>query len=355
SGVTGEVAGVISCAGALIKEGTGTLALSGENTYSGDTTVAVGTLSVISTTGSAIGTGNVTVGTGATLVGDGTLTGSVTANDGGYVMPGTGPEILTTGGLSLNAGSTLAIEIASTAGPGVAIGHDQLAVVGTVDLTGAILELTDTHTPSGAETFTVINNDDADAIVGTFAELAEGATVTAGGNAYQISYVGGDGNDVVLTGGQVVSVAVTPGSVDEDDTENLVYTLTRTGTTGALTVDFTVAGTATFSDDYTQAGASIFNSTTGSVTFADGRATATVSVNPVVDGNVEPDETVVLTLVDGVAYDLAVMSDASGTITNDDSAVVTLSPAIATVDEGDEGTTTTLTFDVTVDNRVDGE
>ncbi|MCC9312714.1 MAG: LPXTG cell wall anchor domain-containing protein [Candidatus Nanosynbacter sp.] len=34
---------------------------------------------------------------------------------------------------------------------------------------------------------------------GTFKDLLEGAEITAGGVTFKISYVGGDGNDVVLT------------------------------------------------------------------------------------------------------------------------------------------------------------
>ena len=43
------------------------------------------------------------------------------------------------------------------------------------------------------------SNDGSDAVSGTFAGLAQGATTDIGGNAFTISYVGGDGNDVVLT------------------------------------------------------------------------------------------------------------------------------------------------------------
>jgi hypothetical protein len=72
-----------------------------------------------------------------------------------------------------------------------------------------------------------------------------------------------------------VSVAVSPSTVLEDGATNLVYTFTRNGnTTGALTVNFSVAGTATFGTDYTQSGAAAFNATTGAITFAAGSSTA---------------------------------------------------------------------------------
>jgi uncharacterized repeat protein (TIGR01451 family) len=48
-------------------------------------------------------------------------------------------------------------------------------------------------------TFVLIANDGGDAITGTFAGLAEGATTTISGQTFSVSYIGGTGNDVVLT------------------------------------------------------------------------------------------------------------------------------------------------------------
>ncbi|MFM6045290.1 MAG: Calx-beta domain-containing protein, partial [Dolichospermum sp.] len=49
-----------------------------------------------------------------------------------------------------------------------------------------------------------------------------------------------------------VTLAVSPTSITEDGTPNLIYTFTRTGvTTNALTVNYTVGGTATIGTDYT--------------------------------------------------------------------------------------------------------
>jgi len=47
--------------------------------------------------------------------------------------------------------------------------------------------------------FTVIYNKSATAIAGTFSNLADGSTFTAGSNTFQASYEGGDGNDFTLT------------------------------------------------------------------------------------------------------------------------------------------------------------
>ena len=47
--------------------------------------------------------------------------------------------------------------------------------------------------------FLIIQNDGNDPVVGTFKNLPEGATLIIGGAQFQITYHGGDGNDVVLT------------------------------------------------------------------------------------------------------------------------------------------------------------
>ena len=47
--------------------------------------------------------------------------------------------------------------------------------------------------------FTAIRNTSANPISGTFANLPNGSTFTVGRNNYQVSYSGGDGNDLTLT------------------------------------------------------------------------------------------------------------------------------------------------------------
>ena len=46
--------------------------------------------------------------------------------------------------------------------------------------------------------FVVISNTAATPISGTFANLPDGSTFTAGANRFQVSYSGGDGNDLTL-------------------------------------------------------------------------------------------------------------------------------------------------------------
>jgi Ca2+-binding RTX toxin-like protein len=132
-----------------------------------------------------------------------------------------------------------------------------------------------------------------------------------------------------------VTVAVAPSSVDEDGATNLVYTFTRTGdTTGALTVNFSVGGTATFNTDYTQTGAATFTTTNGTVTFADGNATAVITVDPSTDVTAEPDETVILTLTAGAGYNVGTPGAATGTINNDDTSVSVAVSPLSTSEDG---------------------
>ncbi len=144
-----------------------------------------------------------------------------------------------------------------------------------------------------------------------------------------------------------VTLAVSPSSVTEDGTANLVYTFTRTGvTTDALTVNYTVGGTATFNTDYTQTGAASFTSTTGTVTFAANATTATVTVDPTADTTVESDETVALTLTSGTGYTVGTTTAVTGTITNDDFSQLSINDIITVV----EGKNSNAVLTVTVDN-----
>ncbi|MFM6748372.1 MAG: Calx-beta domain-containing protein, partial [Dolichospermum sp.] len=112
-----------------------------------------------------------------------------------------------------------------------------------------------------------------------------------------------------------ITLAVAPSSVTEDGTTNLIYTFTRSGgiTTNALTVNYSIAGTAD-SSDYTGA----TPGTGKTITFAAGASTATLTIDPTADTIVESDETVALTLATGTGYTIGTTTAVIGTITNDD-------------------------------------
>ena len=77
----GTYAGVISGSGQLVKAGTGSVSLLGENSYIGSTQVNDGALFIEGNQGTA--TGTLSVASGATLGGKGTVGGSTTISAGG--------------------------------------------------------------------------------------------------------------------------------------------------------------------------------------------------------------------------------------------------------------------------------
>ncbi len=114
----------------------------------------------------------------------------------GRVAPGNSPGILTTSNLLFTGVTTNTFELNGLT-PGS--GHDQIRVHGTVTLSGTRLEVTTGFTPATGDTFTLIDNDGADAVIDTCVGLPEGALLAGGAQVFRISYVGGTGNDVVLT------------------------------------------------------------------------------------------------------------------------------------------------------------
>jgi autotransporter-associated beta strand protein len=192
--VTACLAG-IEGSGNLVKLGAGLARLSGWNTYAGQTTVAAGILLLDGRLA-----GPVTV-TGGTLAGDGVINDTLTAT-GGRIAPslgsaqGEGTGRLVTSPVTLNAGATLTIDInGQTAGDE----HDQLQGSG-VTLNGPALEIVASPSlqVSNLGEIVILRNILNTAIAGTFAGLAEGATLTSNGKAFRVSYHGGDGNDVSL-------------------------------------------------------------------------------------------------------------------------------------------------------------
>jgi autotransporter-associated beta strand protein len=198
SGATLELGGAIVGAGNLTKSGTGTLTLSATNSYSGSTTISAGTMLI---NGSNQGSGAVSVSSGATLGGTGSIASAVTINSGATLAAGSGGAgKLTTGDLVLN-GATLAFDVGGTK---AGTNHDQIAVSGTVDLNASALTLDLTGlTAQAGNTFTLIDNDGVDAINGSLSyngtKIAEGGELTADGFVYTLSYIGGTGNDLVLS------------------------------------------------------------------------------------------------------------------------------------------------------------
>ena len=185
--------------GGLTKSGAGTMTLSGTNKYSGTTAISNGTLcvnGVISNSPISL------VATGSVLSGTGRVQSISVAK--GTVSPGSSTGILTSLGAATLAPGTLAIELNGT---NVGTDYDQLRALGVVTLDKATLDVTCGFAPVVGATFKIIDNASTKAVDGTFNGLPEGKVFGASGAPFQISYAGGDGNDVVLT--RVQSPAVT--------------------------------------------------------------------------------------------------------------------------------------------------
>jgi Calx-beta domain-containing protein len=232
----------------------------------------------------------------------------VTHNEGNAGTTAYVFTITRTGSTALNAG----VNFQTADGSATVAGNDYQSQTGSLTFLPADTTKTVTVLVNGD---TTVEPDE------TFSLNLSGATNATISDSQGVGTILNDDTDL--------SVAVSPSSVLEDGAANLVYTFTRNGnTTGALTVNFAVAGTATFNSDYTQSGAATFSPTNGTVTFAAGSSTATVTIDPAADNVVEPDETVILTATSGPGYNVGSPSTATATIVNDDTDVsIAVSPA----------------------------
>lgn len=175
-----RVNGVIAngtTANSLVKDGTGTLLLMGNNTYTGTTTVS-----------------------GGTLGGEGSI-GAVVVANGGTLAPGVNLGTFVTGSVSVLTGGTLAIDINTST-----LASDLLMAGGNLSLeSGSILTLSDLGANVALDigtTFTFIEYSGS--WTGGFftfngSELADNATFNFGANDYRISYNGVDGFTSAVT------------------------------------------------------------------------------------------------------------------------------------------------------------
>jgi autotransporter-associated beta strand protein len=132
---------------------------------------------------------------GGLLAGSGTINGNVV--NAGTVRPGLPTGILTINGNYVQT-PTGSFDV-DLGGPVPGTDFALLSVLGTVKLDGGLhVDLINGFRPGAADTFPILVNNNADAVVGAFTGLSEGATFSVGPTLGQISYVGSTGNDVVL-------------------------------------------------------------------------------------------------------------------------------------------------------------
>jgi autotransporter-associated beta strand protein len=187
--------------GSLTKVGSGTLTLTGANTYTGGTSVSAGALLVANTEGSGTGSGAVVI-TSGTLGGSGTISAAVTIGTGAFLAPAGGTQTRAT--LSIQSSLTFAGNATYTytfKAKKRRAKTDKVVASGVTINSSAIFNLSGQAqgTLTQGLVLTVISNTSATPITGTFSNLPDGAIVNVNGNNFQASYEGGDGNDLTLT------------------------------------------------------------------------------------------------------------------------------------------------------------
>jgi len=207
SGSIIEMDGVISSTGGVTSSGSGVVFIVANCTYIGPTNISAGDFVLA---GSSLSTPSVVTVTGGLLqYANGASTGPVTATGGLVACEGGGTsQIGNLTDLTLAAAASLQMAMYSVTNYG------QLNASGNVNLGGSNLIISFLFTSSTGNAFTIINKTSGGAVIGTFAGLPEGATFVSSGRTYQITYVGGDGNDVVITditqGGPTATPTTTP-------------------------------------------------------------------------------------------------------------------------------------------------
>ncbi len=173
---SGTVSARLGGPGALTKTTGDTVTLSGANTFTGGTTVQAGTLDLA-----------------------GSLNSGITV-DGGTLALGSATGIRTVnGGLAVDGAGTLRVRINGTT---ASTQYDQLRLTSassSMTLAGT-LDLVAVPGLAAGSTFRIIDNSgNSTAIIGTFTGLQEGAEFFEDSQWWRISYIGGTGNDVLLT------------------------------------------------------------------------------------------------------------------------------------------------------------
>lgn len=120
----------------------------------------------------------------------------------------------------------------------------------------------------------------------------------------------------------LANIRVAPDRVAEDSGQAMVYTVELDQVPLAQTVvALGYSGTADAND---------YEGALERVTLAEGQRSVALSIVPVPDEEIEPDETVVVTILAGDGYAPGASSSATGTILNDDAALVAVDDAVVT-------------------------
>jgi len=260
--------------------------------------------------------------TGAGTITDDDPAPTISIADQSITEGNTGTKTLTfTVTLSAVSGLPVTVNYA-TAGGTATSGADFVAGNGTVTIAAG----------QTSATFTVTINGD------TTVESNENFTVTLS-NPTNATIADGTATGTITDDDAAVTVSIGDATVTEGNSGNatMTFTITLSGPSGqTVTVNYATSdGTATQPGDYAQAN--------GTVTFAPGETSKTITVNVVGDSLDEANETFTVTLSNPTN---ATLNDATatGTITDDDTAgTIQFANAVFTVNEGAGTVTITVT------------
>jgi len=216
----------------------------------------------------------------------------------------------------------------STAPGSATAGDDYTATSGTLTFSGNTTEQVIQVTVVGdllveaAEDFSVVLSNPTNA---TLIESVANGTIT------------NDDESTITIG------AISQDEGDENNSMLFTVSLTKPSST-PITVEFATADItggngATAGSDYT--------ATSGTLTFAAGVTSRTITVTINGDTTVEENETFQLLLSDPVGAELEGTGTVTGTIVNDDGPRVSISPVTTTLAEGDTNSTATFVISVT--------
>ncbi|MDF0716895.1 gliding motility-associated C-terminal domain-containing protein [Muricauda sp. 334s03] len=233
---------------------------------------------------------------------------------------------------------TVSLDVANTSGSPLTVGYTVSGTATSVDdyaaLTGSV-EIAN-NASSATITLTPVNDTDVEVDETVVLTLDPGAGYTVGSP---------DEATVTITSedvapGPVATIMASDATATEAGTTTGEYTVSLdvANTSGSpLTVGYTVSGTATSVDDYA--------ALTGSVEIANNASSATITLTPVNDTDVEVDETVVLTLDPGAGYTVGSPDEATVTITSEDVYSVSITASDDTANEVGE-TSGTFTVEI---------
>ena len=296
----------------------------GTGTFTGGTTGTIGgagTLEVQSgftwNSGTFTGDGagsssSLLIDNGATLAipsGDRSTTNFYSIQNDGTIGWTTSPGTLTVSGNFTQTSTGAFDSVIDTTGTS---GIDGLSVGGNVTLAGALnLSVSGNGLQTG-NAFTLIDNTGPNPVSGAFNGFAEGQVVTLGTVSFVITYVGGDGNDVVLKATAIPTISIaSPDPILVGDT----------GASLNFTVSLSTVSASNVSVDYATASGSAvagtaFQSTSGTLVIPAGQTTATITVPILGNALPEPVQTFTLSLSNPISCILGT-STATGTIVNE--------------------------------------